>query len=252
MPALSLASTATGGHHRDGVRIEYSSRHAGRKGANSATAAWNSIGLSGVLSTVLIVVLGGTLVGGVITLCSWLARGRLTLDARLGRSFHRLGPLTVEIDAPRELVFEQLSAPYLGRTPRQVAATLEVIERGADMVVARHVTKVAFYTSETVESVRFEAPGRISFRHLRGPVPHAVEAFELAERNGGTELVYTGELGIDFWVLGKLAGRYWVTPTWLGIVREHLDEVKTAAEVRAGARRRREQRNRTDQPADGG
>ena len=223
----------------------------GSQRANATTATWNSIGLSGVLPTVLIVVLGGTLIGGVITLCSWMARGRLTLDARLGRSFHRLGPLTVEIDAPRELVFEQLSAPYLGHTPREVATTLEVIDRGADMVVARHVTKVAFSTSETVESVRFEAPGRISFRHLRGPVPHAVEAFELAERNGGTELVYAGELGIDFWVLGKLAGRYWVTPTWLGIVREHLGEVKTAAESRAGARRRRDQRNSTEQTANG-
>jgi hypothetical protein len=188
-------------------------------------------------------VLGGTLVGGVITLFSWMARGRLTLDADLGRSFHRLGPLILEIEAPRELVFEQLSAPYLGRTPRETAASLEVIERGSDMVVARHVSKVAFYTSETVESVRFEAPGRISFRHLRGPVPHAVEAFELVERNEGTELVYTGELGIDFWLLGKLTGRYWVTPTWIGIVREHLEDVKTAAETRAGARRRREHRH---------
>jgi uncharacterized protein YndB with AHSA1/START domain len=201
---------------------------------------------------VLIVVLGGTLVGGVITLFSWMARGRLTLDADLGRSFHPLGPLTVEIDAPRELVFEHLSAPYLGRTPRETAARLEVIERGSDMVVARHFSKVAFYTSETVESVRFEAPERISFRHLRGPVPHAVEAFELVERNGGTELVYTGELGIDFWLLGKLTGRYWVTPTWLGIVREHLDEVKTAAEARAGARRRREQRHGAGEQTAGG
>jgi hypothetical protein len=201
---------------------------------------------------VLVLVLGGTLVGGVVTLLSWVARGRLTLDADLGRSFHLVGPLTVEIDAPRELVFEQLSAPYLGRTPRETGATLEVIERGSDMVVARHVSKVAFYASETVESVRFEAPGRISFRHLRGPVPHAVEAFELVERNGGTELVYTGELGIDFWALGKLAGRYWVTPTWLGIVREHLDKVKTAAEARAEARRRREQRHGATEQTAGG
>jgi hypothetical protein len=201
---------------------------------------------------VLVLLLGGTLVGGVISLLSWMARGRLTLDAGLGRSFHRLGPLTVEIAAPRALVFEQLSAPYLGHAPRDVAATLEVIERGSDMVVARHVSKVAFYTSETVESVRFESPRRISFRHLRGPVPHAVEAFELAEHDGGTELVYTGELGIDFWVLGKLAGRFWVTPTWLGIVREHLGEVKTATEARAGARRRREQRHRTTGPDGGG
>jgi Polyketide cyclase / dehydrase and lipid transport len=188
----------------------------------------------------------------VVALLSWMARGRLTLDADLGRSLHRLGPLTVEIDAPRELVFEHLSAPYLGRTPRETAATLEVIERGSDMVVARHVSKVAFYTSETVESVRFEAPGRISFRHLRGPVPHAVEAFELVERDGGTELVYTGELGIDFWLLGRLAGRYWVTPTWIGIVREHLDQVKTAAEARAEARRRREQRHGAGEQTAGG
>jgi hypothetical protein len=201
---------------------------------------------------VLVLVLGGTLVGGVVTFLSWLARGRLTLDADLGRSFHRLGPVSVWIDAPRELVFEHLSAPYLGRTPREVAATLEVIERGSDMVVARHFSKVAFYTSETVESVRFEAPERISFRHLRGPVPHAVEAFELVERNEGTELVYTGELGIDFWVLGKLAGRYWVTPTWLGIVHDHLDEVKTAAEARVEARRRREHRHEAQDPTAGG
>jgi hypothetical protein len=201
---------------------------------------------------VLIVVLGGTLLGGVVTLFSWLARGRLTLDADVGRSVHPLGPLAVEIDAPRELVFEHLSAPYLGRTPRETAATVDVIERGSDMVVARHVSKVAFYTSETVESVRFEAPGRISFRHLRGPVPHAVEAFELSERDGGTELVYTGELGIDFWLLGRLAGRYWVTPTWIGIVREHLDQVKTAAEARAEARRRREQRHGAGEQTAGG
>jgi hypothetical protein len=219
---------------------------------NSTRAIWNSVGRCGVSCIVLIVVLGGTLVGGVVALLSWMARGRLTLDADLGRSLHRLGPLTVEIDAPRELVFEHLSAPYLGRTPRETAATLEVIERGSDMVVARHVSKVAFYTSETVESVRFEAPGRISFRHLRGPVPHAVEAFELVERDGGTELVYTGELGIDFWLLGRLAGRYWVTPTWIGIVREHLDQVKTAAEARAEARRRREQRHGAGEQTAGG
>jgi hypothetical protein len=218
----------------------------------SSTAVWNSAGLSGVGWVVLVTVLGGTLVGGVVALFSWMARGRLTLDADVGRSRHRLGPLTVEIDAPRELVFEQLSAPYLGRTPRDSAATLEVIERGSDMVVARHFSKVAFYTAETVESVRFEAPGRITFRHLRGPVPHAVEMFEMAERDGATELVYTGELGIDFWVLGKLAGRYWVTPTWLGIVREHLAEVKATAEARAGARRRREERHGTAKPTSGG
>jgi len=192
---------------------------------------------------VLTIVLGGTVAGGVLTMLSWMVRGRLTLDARLGRTLHPLGPVAIEIDAPRELVYQQLSAPYLGRTPRRAAETLEVIERGSDMVIARHFSKVAFLTSETVESVRFEAPERISFRHLRGPVPHAVETFELSEKNGRTRLVYSGELGIDFWVLGNLAGRYWVTPTWLGIVEQHLAEVKDQVEARAAARRRRDERS---------
>ena len=185
------------------------------------------------------VVFGGAVFGGALTLISWMTRGKLTLDAGVGRSFHRLGPVTMMIDAPRELVFEQLSAPYLGRTPRGLADTLEVVERGSDMVVARHRSKVMFWTAETVESVRFEPPERISFRHLRGPVPHALETFDFVESDGGTELVYRGELGIDFWVVGRLVGRYWVTPTWLGIVQNHLADTKSAVEARAAARRRR-------------
>jgi hypothetical protein len=186
------------------------------------------------------VVLAGTVIGGVLTLLSWMSRGKLTLDVGVGRSFHRLGPVTVVIDAPRDVVFEQLSAPYLGRRPRALADTLEVLERGSDMVVALHRSRVGFWTADTVESVRFEAPECISFRHLRGPVPHALETFELSERDGSTELVYRGELGIDFWVFGRLAGRYWVTPTWLSIVERHLADTKSAAEGRAEAHRRRQ------------
>jgi hypothetical protein len=192
----------------------------------------------------LVLVLAGTVIWGVSTLMSWMTRGRLTLDARVGRSLHRLGPLTVMIDAPRDVVFELLSAPYLGRTPHTVADTLEVVERGSDLVVALHRSKVGFWTAETLESVRFEAPERITFRHLRGPVPHALETFELSARDGRTELVYRGELGLDFWVFGRLAGRYWVTPSWLAIVEQHLAATKSAAEARAAAHRRRQPQTR--------
>jgi hypothetical protein len=187
-------------------------------------------------------VLGGALVGGVAALLSWTFRGRLTLDSGVGRSLHQLGPVTVLIDAPRDLVFEYLSAPYLGRARRDGAETVEVLERGADLVVARHRSKVAWWAAETVESVRFEAPARVSFRHLRGPVPHALESFELIEREGGCELTYRGELGLDFWVLGSVAARYWVVPTWLGIVETHMGEAKSMVEARAAARRRRQGR----------
>ena len=166
-----------------------------------------------------------------------LAMGRLSLDLGWGRSVHPLGPITVRIDAPRELVFEVVSAPYTGRAPS--GAGIEVIARGEGLVVAEHHTKVHFYTARTVEIVELEPPGRVGFRHLSGPVPHAVESFELRESDRGTELRYCGEVGIDFFLLGRVAGRRWVRPQWERVVGGHLEDVKARAEQRAAARRSR-------------
>lgn len=176
-------------------------------------------------------------------LVSLMATGRLTLDLGWGRTYHQVGPITARIEAPRSVVFEQIAGPYLGRTPREARDRLQVWERGEDMVVARHVSQVSFYSAETVESVRFEEPGRVVFRHLRGPVPHAVEEFVLSEDDDAeiTHFEYRGELGIDFWFLGRLAGRYWVVPEWERQVRPHVDELVDQAERRADARRRRSQ-----------
>ena len=166
-----------------------------------------------------------------------LAMGRLQLDLGWGRSTHELGPITIRIAAPRELVFEIIAAPYLGRTPR--GSGIEVLARSDDLAVAAHHTKVHFYTARTVEAVEFEAPARVGFRHLTGPVPHAVERFTLEETGGGTELRYGGEIGIDFFVLGRLAGRHWVRPQWERTVREHLSDVKQRAELLEARRRSR-------------
>lgn len=186
-------------------------------------------------------VLSAVLVGGVGTLVALMARGKLTLDVGWGRSVHPLGPIVVRFAAPRELVFEQISSAYLGRTPRETRAHLEVVERGSDLVVATHYTRVWGYTAETTEAVGFEPPERIRFRHLRGPVPCAIEEFVLVEVDGGdaTELTYRGELGIDFWVLGELAGRLVVVPFWEDTVRDSLEESREQAERRAAARARR-------------
>jgi hypothetical protein len=48
----------------------------------------------------------------------------------------------------------------------------------------------------------------VGFRHLGGPVPHAVEEFVLEETDSGTVLRYSGEIGIDFFILGRIAARY--------------------------------------------
>lgn len=187
-----------------------------------------------------VTLLAVVVVAGVATLVALMATGRLTLDTGWGRSTHEVGPLVVRYDAPRELVFQQLASPYLGRTPKEMRERLEVVERGEDLVVAAHHTDLGRYTATTVEAVGFEEPERITFRHLRGPVPHAVEEFVLAETDdGGTELTYRGELGLDWGGAGRLAARRWVVPVWRKQVAEHLEAVKPAVEERAERRRRR-------------
>jgi hypothetical protein len=159
-----------------------------------------------------------------------LAMGRMHLDLGVGRSFHELGPITTTIRAPRELVFEMIAAPYLGRSSAQ---GIEVLARSDDLVVARHHTRVHFYTSQTTEVIDLTPPTRVGFRHLSGPVPHAVEEFVLEENDIGTELRYSGELGIDFFILGRIAGRYWVRPQWERVVAGHAADLRKLAEARA-------------------
>lgn len=189
--------------------------------------AWGLIGLAAAV------------IVGTGWLCALMIRGSLTIDLGVGRSVHPLGPLAVTIAAPRELVFEQISAPYLGRTPRGLRDKLEVLERSERMVVAAHRTKVRGFVIVTVESVMFEPPERVGFRLLRGPVPHVVESFLLREAEGGTELAYEGELGADLWFLGRLYGGQ-VAKVWVRTVAASMEQIKAAAEQRAAARSRRD------------
>jgi hypothetical protein len=80
----------------------------------------------------------------------------------------------------------------------------------------------------------------VGFRHLTGPVPHATEEFVLEETDPGTELRYSGEIGIDFFVLGRMAGRFWVVPQWEHVVSAHIKDVKERAEARAARHRARD------------
>lgn len=170
--------------------------------------------------------------GGVSAL---LARGALTLDLDIGRSLRPLGPLSWQIEAPPEVVFEVIAAPYLERTPRALEHKLRVVERGADMVLAEHFTRVGRLVATTLETVRFERPHRVSFRLVRGPVPLVAEQFLLRATDAGTELEYSGELGTDLWALGRWWGEH-VARRWEAAVRSSLDAVKGEAERRAARR----------------
>ena len=136
-----------------------------------------------------------------------VARAGLTLDIGVGRRLRPLGPIALDIAAPPELVFDVIAAPYLGRTPRALQGKLEVIERGTDLVLAAHFTPVApGLTVTTLETVRFERPQRVTFRLVKGPVPHAIEHYELRASATGTAFEYRGELGTDLWALGAWWG----------------------------------------------
>ncbi len=168
--------------------------------------------------------------------------GELTLDTGLGRRVRPLGPLTFSIAAPRETVFDVIATPYLGRTPRALAEEIEVLERGGDMVLAAHRTPVGWgMVATTIETVRFDPPETVAFRLLRGPVPHVVERFTLHDEAGATRLDYVGELGTDFWRLGRWWGDT-VAGKWQAAVSESLLRVRDEAERRAAASlRHREQ-----------
>src|SRR5215471_11632794 len=92
--------------------------------------------------------------------------GKLTVDTGWGRRVRPLGPIGVDVAAPAGTVFDVIAAPYLGRTPRAMAAKLRVVERGENMVLAEHYTPVhgGRLTATTLETVTFDRPHKISFR----------------------------------------------------------------------------------------
>ena len=164
-----------------------------------------------------------------------LVSGALTVDTGWGRTLRPLGPFSVDVAAPPELVFDVIAAPYLGRTPRAMSGKLAVLERGTDMVLAAHHTPVRpGVVATTLETVRFQRPDRIDFRLVRGPVPHVVEHFLVRPSDGGAILEYGGELGVDLWGVGRWWGEQ-VARKWEAAVRSSFSEIQAAAERRAAA-----------------
>lgn len=161
-----------------------------------------------------------------------LVAGQLTVDLAWGRTTRALGPVTTEIDAPAEAVFDVIAEPYLGRTTHAAAEKLRVVEAGSDMVLAEHYTPVGRHRAVTLETVRFERPHLITFRLVRGPVPSVVESFTLRDHDGTTMLRYEGDLGTDGGRLGARWGEV-VAKHWEDVVRGSLAEVKEEAERRA-------------------
>jgi hypothetical protein len=168
-----------------------------------------------------------------------MSRGRLMLDIGWGRSYFPLGPIAVQMAAPREVVFDIIHGGYSERAPADVKRHIKVIERAGDLVVAEHRTPLKLLDAITVETVCFERPSRVVFVLLRGPVPYVHETFELLERDGVTTLTYEGTMGADLWLFGRWYGGGVVRPAWERVVAASLKGVKAQAEARALAQSRR-------------
>ncbi|MGH3496836.1 MAG: SRPBCC family protein [Nocardioidaceae bacterium] len=165
-----------------------------------------------------------------------LVTGRLSLDLGVGRRTRPLGPLVVDIAAPREVVYAAATAPYAERRPRAMAEKVQILERGDGMVLAAHRTPVGGgLVAVTVETVTFTPPERIDFRLVRGPVPYVAETFELEETASGTRLNYTGELGTDLGALGQRWGDV-VGRSWVATVRRSLETIRAESERRSAGK----------------
>jgi hypothetical protein len=160
------------------------------------------------------------------------ASGAVTIDSGVGRRVRELGPVTWQIAAERETVFDVIASPYLGKTPRSMKDHLDVWERGTDMVLAAHYTKVKCGVTSTLETVQFDWPERINFRLVRGPVPHVRESFVLEATEGGSTLTWEGELGTDLGALGARWGDV-VARSWEKAVRSSMYAVISEAERRS-------------------
>jgi hypothetical protein len=176
---------------------------------------------------------GGVVATAGVAVYLGLVTGAMSLDLGVGRRKRRLGPLTVEVEAPRELVFDVIAAPYAERAPRSLREKVEVLERTGDMVLAAHRTPIrGRLVATTVETVRFTRPEQVDFRLVRGPVPHVVERFVLSASAAGTRLEYEGELGTDLWRLGQAWGDL-VADRWERVVAASFETVKAESERRA-------------------
>ena len=165
-----------------------------------------------------------------------LVTGRLSLDLGVGRRTRPLGPLVVDIAAPRDVVYAAATAPYAERRPRAMAEKVQIIERGEGMVLAAHRTPVGGgLVAVTVETVTFTPPERVGFRLVRGPVPYVAETFEFEEIPSGTRLTYTGELGTDLGALGQRWGEV-VARSWVATVRQSLETIRAESERRSAGK----------------
>ncbi|HEX6206770.1 MAG TPA: hypothetical protein VF058_00270 [Actinomycetota bacterium] len=182
-------------------------------------------------ATSLLVVVGAVLVSGI-------ARGRIAMELGWGRSRMSLRDRRVEIAAPPDVVLHLLRQAAAGEVPGVTERErTEVIDADGDLIVNESLNDSRFGMVRAREAVRFHPDGRVTYRHLAGPLPGTEEAFEVKSADGGSVLTYHGGIPVDFWALGRLVARFLILPEYERLLDEHLAALTKTAEARARRRR---------------
>ena len=187
----------------------------------AATGLWIAIG-----------VLGALLIAWAAGAFLLLAMGRLTLDLGGDGAFTRSARSRSDRRPARPRVRDH-HRPYSGRT--RSGSGIDVLARSDELVVAAHHTKVTTPLAPSRSSSSNRPTGWGSGTSP-GPCPTPSSGSSSTSPAAGPSSA-TREVGIDFFVLGRLAARHWVRPQWERAVREHLEDVKGSAEQRAAAHR---------------
>ncbi len=160
-----------------------------------------------------------------------IARGRITMELGWGRSTLPLRDRRLSIQASPEVVEGLLWEAARGKVPGLTKRErTTVLEEGGDLVVNESLTDSRFGLVRSREAVRFHSGGRVTYRHLSGPLPGTEEVFELRPVQGGTELSYRGRIPVDFWALGRVVARWLILPEYERLLDIHLAALAKTSE----------------------
>ena len=161
----------------------------------------------------------------------------------------RLKDQSVLIDAPRELVYQVMTAFNRGRIAGDNHESSKVISQNGDSLVVEFKTRAGLFTYTTLEDITLHPPERITFKHLEGPLHYSTEEFIFEDVDGQTRLTHTGEI---IWnrlpFFGWLGAVIYTRPMFHRVIDHHLAEVKGACEARAA--RSHVFRRRTKEPSE--
>ena len=142
----------------------------------------------------------------------------------------------VLINAPRELVFDEMSSVESGGLQCDYNGQTTVLSQDRNDISIECTTKAGWFTYTTVEEVTLEPPERITFKHLSGPLHYAREELVFKDVDGKTELVHTGEIiWRTFPVLGWLGGRLYAKRMFDRVIDKFMRQAKEKSEARAAS-----------------